>query len=131
MMQVWFLTIIYLIYTGLLLITGEYGVKLPILLNMREYLLSKRYLFIIIMFVGYILTIFNCFIPNIPGPIFLGDLFPTIALFVSSLWYNIILFKSKKTLNINQEKRKLYKKMAIFIFSVAVLHLFFPTWVLL
>lgn len=131
MMQIWFISIIYLIYTGFLLMTQEYGIRIPILLNMREYVLNKKGLFIFIMFLGYILTLINCFYPNPPGPIILGDLFVTIALIMSSLWYNIILFRSKDKLIINQSNRKLYVKMAILNFIVAFLHLILPNWVLL
>lgn len=131
MMQIWFISIIYLVYTGFLLMTQEYGIRIPILLNMREYLLSNKKIFIFIMFLGYVLTVFNCFFPNIPGPIILGDLFVTIALLMSSFWYNHILFTSNEKLIINQSNKKLYVKMAIFNFIVAFLHLIFPNWVFL
>ncbi|MGD1821584.1 MAG: hypothetical protein ACPKM0_02340 [Pleomorphochaeta sp.] len=131
MMQIWFVTNIYLIYTGLLLITQEYGIRIPILLNMREYLLNNKGIFIFVMFLGYFLTILNCFFPTVPGPIILGDLIVTIALLISSIWYNIILFTSKEKLIINQEKKKLYVRMAIFNFTVALLHFLLPSWVLL
>jgi hypothetical protein len=131
MMQIWFITIIYLVYTGLVLITQEFGVKVPILLNMREYLFTHRKIFIFVMFLGYLLTILNCFIPTIPGPMVLGDLFVTIALLYSSVWYNINLFKSKGTIIIEQTKRKFNLRMAIIIFNIAILHFLLPHWVLL
>jgi len=131
MMQVWFITILYLVYTGLIFITQEFGVKIPILLNMREYLFNNRRIFILVMFLGYILTFLNCFVPTIPGPIVLGDLFPTIALLYSSVWYNVYLFKNKGPIIIEQTKRKYYLRIAIIIFNIAILHFLFPSWVLL
>ncbi|MDC7238063.1 MAG: hypothetical protein PQJ49_13170 [Sphaerochaetaceae bacterium] len=131
MMQIWFITIIYLVYTGLVLITQEFGVKVPILLNMREYLFTHRKIFIFVMFLGYLLTILNCFIPTIPGPMVLGDLFVTIALLYSSIWYNINLFKSKGDIIIEQTRRKFNLRMAIIIFNIALLHFLLPHWVLL
>ncbi len=131
MMQIWFITIIYLVYTGLVLITQEFGIKVPILLNMREYLFTHRKIFIFVMFLGYLLTILNCFIPTIPGPMILGDLFVTIALLYSSVWYNVNLFKSKGEIIIEQTKRKFNLRMAIIIFNIALLHFLLPHWVLL
>lgn len=131
MMQIWFLTIIYLLYTGLILITAEFGITIPILLNMREYLFSHRKTFILVMFLGYILTILNCLLPTIPGPIILGDLLPTLALLYSSLWYNVTLFKNKETIIIEQNKKKFYLRMAIIIFNISLLHFLLPNWVLL
>ncbi|MCY1152273.1 MAG: hypothetical protein OWP43_07605 [Sphaerochaetaceae bacterium] len=131
MMQIWFITIIYLVYTGLVLITQEFGVKVPILLNMREYLFTHRKIFIFVMFLGYLLTILNCFIPTIPGPMVFGDLFVTIALLYSSIWYNINLFKSKGDIIIEQTRRKFNLRMAIIIFNIALLHFLLPHWVLL
>lgn len=131
MMQIWFITILYLVYTGLIFITQELGIKAPILLNMREYLFKTRKLFIAVMFLGYTLTILNCFIPTIPGPIVLGDLFVTLALLYSSLWYNINLFKNKGIIVIDQRKRKSYFRSGIIIFTIAFLHFLFPHWVLL
>ncbi|MGD6731165.1 MAG: hypothetical protein ACPKMZ_08835 [Pleomorphochaeta sp.] len=131
MMQIWFITIIYLVYTGLVLITQEFGVKVPILLNMREYLFTHRKIFIFVMFLGYLLTILNCFIPTIPGPMVLGDLFVTIALLYSSIWYNINLFRSKGDIIIEQTRRKFNLRMAIIIINIALLHFLLPHWVLL
>lgn len=131
MMQIWFLTIVYLLYTGLILITPEFGITIPILLNMRDYIFSHRKIFTLVMFLGYILTFLNCFLPTIPGPIILGDLLPTIALLYSSLWYNVTLFKNKETIIIEQNKRKFYLRMAIIIFNISLLHFLLPNWVLL
>lgn len=131
MMQLWFITIIYLVYTALILITQEMGVKAPILLNMREYLFDNKLLFTLLMFLGYVLTILNAFIPSIPGPIILGDLFVTLALLCSSIWYNAILFKSKETITIEHNKRTLHFRMSILIFTIALLHFLLPHWVLL
>lgn len=131
MMQIWFFTIIYLVYTSLILLTQEFGVKFPILLNMREFLFNNRSVLICVMFLGYILAIINCFLPTIPGPIILGDLFPTIALLYSALWYNINLFKINELSIVEPTKRKAKFRMAIIIFNIALLHLILPNWVLL
>ena len=131
MMQIWFFTIIYLTYTGLILLTQEFGVKFPILLNMREFLFNHKSALIFVMFLGYILTILNCILPTIQGPILLGDLFPTIALLYSSLWSNVNLFKNNDSIVLERKKQKMNFRMAIIIFNIAIFHLLLPNWVLL
>ena len=130
MMQIWLITNLYLIYTSLLLLTPQYGVLFPILLNMREYLLNKTIWLKLIIITGYILTIVNCFFPNIPGPLILGDLFVTIALLISSIWYTMLLLGKNKGNILSQNRKRLYVKFSIINLIVVFLHFILPNWVL-
>jgi len=130
MMQIWLITIIFLIYTSLLLLTPQYGVLFPILLNMREFLLHKKVWLIIITITGYFLTIIKCFFPNIPGPFLLGDLFVTISLLFSSIWYTMLLLDKNKNNILTQERKRLYVRFALINLIIALLHFVLPNWVL-
>ncbi len=130
MMQFWFITIIFLIYTSLLLLTPQYGVLFPILLNMREFLLNKKIWLIIVTISAYFLTFVNCFFPNIPGPFLLGDLFVTISLLISSIWYTMLLIDKDKNNILTQERKRLYVKFALLNLVIALLHFILPNWVL-
>ena len=93
MMQVYFFSIIYLLLGAGFLLSDSYGVKFALLLSLRyAFRTSKRFRRILIL-LGLTLTVFICFIPMDPGPVFLGDLLPLINVFSLTIWY---LFQAVK-----------------------------------
>ncbi|MFA7168117.1 MAG: hypothetical protein WC096_04385 [Sphaerochaetaceae bacterium] len=87
MSQVYLLEIVYLVFGSLLLLSDSHGVKYPLLLTMRYGFRNKRWLRILLVCMGWALTILSMFVPYDPGPMFLGDLIVTVTIFNLTLWY--------------------------------------------
>ncbi|MDD3903628.1 MAG: hypothetical protein WC136_11645 [Sphaerochaeta sp.] len=93
MMQVYFLSIIYLLLGAGFLLSDSYGIKFALLLSLRyAFRTSKRFRRILI-FSGLLLTVLLCFFPMDPGPVLLGDLLPLINVFSLTVWF---LFQAVK-----------------------------------
>jgi hypothetical protein len=133
MMQLWLLTIFYLVYTGLLLSTPYLGVRIPSLLNLRDFLFSHGKLIKVVAITGYIIGTCNLVFPLEPGPIVLGDLFPALFTFWSAIWYTFRIHKGEEggQFGMDGEECKKYWRRAITLLSVAFLHFLLPFWVLL
>lgn len=131
MMQLWFITLFYLTYTGLIYIAPSIGIYNPTLLRIRDYLFNHEKYIILVMIIGYVLTILTLFFPISPGPIFLGDLLVSIFLFISSINYTFILIKKELSIVIDEKIITRHRNYAIIIFVVSVLHFTLPSWVIL
>lgn len=131
MMQLWFITLFYLTYTGLIYIAPSIGIYNPTLLRIRDYLFNHEKYIILLMIIGYVLTILTLFFPISPGPIFLGDLLVSIFLFISSINYTFILIKKELSIVIDEKIITRHRNYAIIIFIVSVLHFILPSWVIL
>jgi len=133
MIQLWLLTIFYLIYTGILLMTPSYGVEVPSLLNVRDYLFSHDTLLKVLSFLGYLIGIGNLFLPLPPGPIGLGDLLPSLASFWCALWFTLRIAKGDEAgqYGLDDAQCKKYRRLATFLFVVSSFHFILPAWVIL
>jgi hypothetical protein len=133
MIQLWLLTIFYLIYTGILLMTPSYGVEVPSLLNVRDYLFSHEKLLKILALLGYLIGLGNLFLPLPPGPIGLGDLLPALASFWCALWFTLRISKGDEAdqYGLDEAQCKKYRRFATFLFVVSSFHFILPAWVIL
>ncbi|MBK5200505.1 MAG: hypothetical protein JJE21_03120 [Spirochaetaceae bacterium] len=131
MMQLWLITLLYLTYTGLIFISPSLGIYNPTLLRIRDYLFNHEKYIILIMIIGYALTILTLFFPISPGPTFLGDLLVSAFLFFSAINFTFILVKKELSIVIDENIITRHRNYAIIIFIVALLHFVFPAWVIL
>lgn len=131
MMQLWLITLLYLTYTGLIFLTPSIGIYNPTLLRIRDYLFNHEKYIILIMVMGYALTILTLFFPISPGPIFLGDLLVSVSLLISAINFTFILVKKELAIVIDENIITRHRNYAIIIFIVALLHFIFPSWVIL
>jgi hypothetical protein len=131
MMQLWLITLLYLTYTGLIFLAPSLGIYNPTLLRIRDYLFNHEKYIILIMIIGYALTILTLFFPISPGPIFLGDLLVSTFLFFSAINFTFILVKKELSIVIDENIITRHRNYAIIIFIVALLHFVFPAWVIL
>lgn len=131
MMQLWLISLSYLLYTGLVYITPSIGIYNPILLRIRDYLFAHEKYIIFLMISGYILTILTLFFPIKPGPMILGDLMVSVSIFISAINFTIIYVKKEQSIVIDDKIIIRHKKYAIIIFIVTFLHFLLPNWVIL
>lgn len=130
MMQIWLITLGYLVYTGFIYITPEIGIGIPTLLGIREYLFNNKIYIKILMILGYLLSIMNFINPITPGPKFLGDLLPSLFLFLSAFNYMLILIKEEQSVIVEEKLSKRHFNFGIILFAVAFLHFLLPKWVI-
>lgn len=86
-MQIYFLTIFYLTLTAFFLLIESYREYLTFMIRYRHILLSSIKLRVFFFIFGIVLGVLNLLFPSSPGPCFLGDLIPAIALFLASIYY--------------------------------------------
>ena len=86
-MQIYFLTIFYLTLTAFFLLIESYREYLTFMIRYRHILLSSIKLRVFFFIFGIVLGVLNLLFPSSPGPRFLGDLIPAIALFLASIYY--------------------------------------------
>ena len=86
-MQIYFLTIFYLTLTAFFLLIESYREYLTFMIIYRHILLSSIKLRVFFFLFGIVLGVLNLLFPSSPGPRFLGDLIPAIALFLASIYY--------------------------------------------
>ena len=86
-MQIYFLTIFYLTLTAFFLLIESYREYLTFMIRYRHILLSSIKLRVFFFLFGIVLGELNLLFPSSPGPRFLGDLIPAIALFLASIYY--------------------------------------------
>lgn len=130
MMQLWLVSLLYLVYTGIIFMTPEYGIKIPTLLAIRDYLFSNKIYMKMLILIGYLLTILNLLFPISPGPIFLGDLLPALFIFLSAFNYTLLLVKKEQSIIFDEKLSKRHLYFALFLFGVAFLHFILPHWVI-
>ena len=86
-MQIYFLTIFYLTLTAFFLLIESYREYLTFMIRYRHILLISIKLRVFFFLFGIVLGVLNLLFPSSPGPRFLGDLIPAIALFLASIYY--------------------------------------------
>ena len=86
-MQIYFLTIFYLTLTAFFLLIESYREYLTFMIRYRHISLSSIKLRVFFFLFGIVLGVLNLLFPSSPGPRFLGDLIPAIALFLASIYY--------------------------------------------
>ncbi|MBG0766992.1 MAG: hypothetical protein H0S77_05245 [Spirochaetaceae bacterium] len=95
MMQLYVLSIAYLLFGAGLLLADSYGLSFALLLSMRYAFRTKRGLRIVLIILGILITLGLCFFPMDPGPVFLGDFVPMFNIFSLMLYY---IFRSMRGL---------------------------------
>ena len=126
-MQIYFLTIFYLTLTAFFLLIESYREYLTFMIRYRHILLSSIKLRVFFFLFGIVLGVLNLLFPSSPGPRFLGDLIPAIALFLASIYY-----PSLKEARIGDAT--LYgkgKSRGLILLAISCLHFMLPNCVLI
>ncbi len=134
MLQIYFLSIAFLILSSLLLLLDYYREELSFLLRFRAFLRENKKTQYVYFVSGIVIAIMQLFFPVYPGPILLGDFIPAISAALNAFYFMIAFSEKNKErgLSFNGTKLEERKKLAGFIsLSIAVLHFLFPSFVLI
>lgn len=87
MMQVYFLSIVYLLIGAGMLLVDYYGGRLLLLIRLRSAFRSNRLFRLLILVGGLLLVVLLLLFPSPPGPRILGDLIPAVNILALWIWF--------------------------------------------
>lgn len=138
-MQLYFLSIVYLLMGSAFLLSDTYGLSFPLLLSLRYAFRTKRIFRRILIALGLLLTIALALFPMDPGPKFLGDFIPLINILSLTVWY---AFQALRGVGVMQEDEQtmlgatgLYvernkRNVGYLTLAIAIIHFIAPQLVL-
>ncbi|MGH0053191.1 MAG: hypothetical protein ACQ5SW_07385 [Sphaerochaetaceae bacterium] len=140
-MQLYVLSIAYLLFGAGLLLADSYGLSFALLLSMRYAFRTKKVLRKTLIFLGLLLSAGLCFLPMDPGPVFLGDFVPMLNIFSLMLYYLFQSLRGMEEGNAHEEASVLdatgrymeqnKRNVGFLTITVAALHFLVPQFVLL
>ncbi len=86
-MQIYFLSVTYLLMGSAFLLSDMYGGRFALLLSLRYVFRTNRGFQKVMIIIGLLLGIALGFLPMKPGPPLLGDLFPMVNTIMLAFWY--------------------------------------------
>ena len=125
--QVYFLSEIYLLISAMIFLADRYGMNVIILLNVRSYYLAGKRRQIAFPVIGLILTLGLLFFPISPGPMVIGDLLPALCVFSCVFNYTLAL---SSTVHGNYSTMR-DRFMGWSALTVGIIHFLFPAIVIL
>jgi hypothetical protein len=140
LIQLYLLSIAYLLLGSAFLLSDSYGLSFPLLLSLRYAFRTHRVVRRILVLSGLLLTIASALFPMDPGPMLLGDLVPMLNVFSLTLWY---LYQALRGIGVKQEEQQtvldatgLYmernkRNVGFLTMAVAIIHFIAPQLVLL
>jgi small-conductance mechanosensitive channel len=140
LIQLYLLSIAYLLLGSAFLLSDSYGLSFPLLLSLRYAFRTHRVVRRILVLSGLLLTIALALFPMDPGPMLLGDLVPMLNVFSLTLWY---LYQALRGIGVKQEEQQtvldatgLYmernkRNVGFLTMAVAIIHFIAPQLVLL
>jgi len=140
LIQLYLLSIAYLLLGSAFLLSDSYGLSFPLLLSLRYAFRTHPAVRRILVLSGLLLTIALALFPMDPGPMLLGDLVPMLNVFSLTLWY---LYQALRGIGVKQEEQQtvldatgLYmernkRNVGFLTMAVAIIHFIAPQLVLL
>lgn len=141
MMQIYLLSIVYLLLGAGILLSDAYGGRYSLLLSLRYAFRTKGVFRLGLIITGFALSLALGFFPMAPGPRLLGDLIPMANTLLLTIWYVFHALSHTNEDEPLQEKsvleatgqyfEKHKRNLGIITTVVALLHFLVPTSVLL
>ncbi len=141
MIQIYILSIAYLLFGSGLLLADSYGLSFALLLSMRYAFRTKRVLRRSLILLGLVISLGLCFLPMDPGPVFLGDFVPMLGCFSLMLYYLFRSLRGMEEMTMHDEASVLdatgqymeqnKRNVGFLMLFVSVLHFLVPQLVLL
>ncbi len=134
MIQIYLLSVIYLLFSASLFLVDSYRSALSFAIIFKGVLQEKRRALHIYILIGFLIAILLLVFPVRPGPRVLGDLLPALCTLYSALFfrtqYSLRRFDEGEAYyeTIRMER---YKNIGIVILVIALLHFLFPDVVLI
>lgn len=136
MIQLYLLSVAYLVIGSGFLLSDTHGIKMSILFSLRFTFRNNRAVRLSLIIGGFLLTIGLALFPIDPGPRIIGDLLPLINIFILSIWYlTESLQKSEAdelfTSVVGRYRERSRERMGYVTLVVALIHFLLPHFVLL
>lgn len=129
MIQLYVLSLVYLLLGSGFLLADSLGVKVSLLYSLRYLFRNKKGFRLGMILSGVVLTIGLALFPIEPGPRIIGDLLPMINVFLLSVWF---LAESLQKHELFTDPVGRYQKyMGYATLAVALIHFLLPHFVLL
>ena len=134
MIQGYFLSVFYLLFSSLIYFQGKYRVELSFMLRFTDALEKDRrklYAFSIFGLVTFLILIL---FPESPGPVILGDLIVALMVLYNTIYFFLMIKRKEKSeksdyLDTKRGERKIV--LGYISLSLAVLHFLLPSFVLI
>lgn len=128
MPQVYFVSVIYLVFSACLLLVDRYGSNMLFLINLQSFYRSRKEYPIAFMVLGVLVAAALVLFPMDPGPVVLGDFLPAVNALVVVFYFLRVYNSSMDDLShFNDAKRNALGYVSL---GVAALHFLFPSIVL-
>ncbi|MFA5698904.1 MAG: hypothetical protein WC954_04115 [Sphaerochaeta sp.] len=136
MMQLYFLSVAYLIIGGAFLLADSHGLKLNILYSLRFLFRNNTAFRLTLIISGFGLTIGLALFPSDPGPRIIGDLVPMITIALLTLFYLFEHFKKPLgegglSDRIAHSVERTQERLGFATLIIALIHFLLPHFVLL
>ncbi len=133
MIQFWFLSVSYILFTALLILVDSYRRTLSFMLKAKSRIREEKSRLNLHFASGLIIAAGTFAFPVSPGPVILGDAFPAIICIALAVFFR--LFYAEK----NRERASQYlaanklrmKRLGFACLAAAAVHFLFPSIVLL
>ncbi|NLZ77144.1 MAG: hypothetical protein GX911_04170 [Spirochaetales bacterium] len=132
MIQLYLLSVAYLVIGSGFLLSDTHGIRMSILFSLRFTFRNNRAVRLGLIIGGFLLTVGLALFPIDPGPRIIGDLLPMINVFVMSVWYLSEARQKPETDELITSVVGRYReRMGYVTLAVALLHFLLPHFVLL
>lgn len=134
MLQIYFLSLAYIVLSSLLLLLDYYREPLAFLLKFRAMLRDSKRAQYFYFISGIAISVLALFFPIAPGPMILGDLLPAITVLLQAFYFLIAYSEKNRDRGLvfngaSLEERKRNAGYASLV--IALLHFIFPSFVLI
>ena len=133
MIQIYLLSIVYMLISALVLLLDDYRQKLSFLLRFRAMLEENNKALNVYFVIGIAISMLMLFLPIAPGPMILGDLLPASWLLFLSFYFRVIYSEKHKAkyrfhFDGNGKKRTILGKITLIVLFI---HFLLPSFVLI
>lgn len=134
MIQGYFLSVFYLIFSAMIYFQGKYRIELSFMLRFTDELEKDRKKLYLFSSLGLLTFLILIFFPQSPGPVILGDLIPSLVVLYNTIYFFMMIKRKEKSgrgeyLDTKRGERKII--LGYISLSAAVLHFLLPSLVLI
>ena len=133
-MQIYLLSIAYMVFSSLLLLLPAFRPQLSFMLRINALLKENRVALDAYFFSALTVAILLLFFPASPGPVFIGDLLPALAIIFQAFYFRITYSeKNKDSAEIFYEGMWQARKTqaGMICLAIALAHFLLPSFVML
>ncbi len=134
MLQIYFLSVIYLSLASMLLLLDSYREQLAFLLRFRAVLREDKRAQYIFFISGILVSVLALLLPVSPGPVILGDFIPAVTIALESFYFLVSYGEKNRDRGLSFSGIKLEERRRNAGYAsaaIALIHFIFPSFVLL